>query len=105
MIVSVENISHLRGLMCPSCASGQPLSIEGSSTFVMYDECAESHTSVDWTMDSRCTCINCSYSATIREFKDGMRAQHDRSNMVGDALGRVNRPRNVQRRTSGQRYA
>lgn len=103
MIMSPENASVLRGLMCPSCSSKQPLCIDGSSTFTMYDDGSATYGAVVWNMDSRCTCGSCNHSATIREFREAIRLLHDRRHMVGDALNRVNRLSNVQRNTTASR--
>ena len=103
MIMSPENASFLRGLMCPMCFSKQPLLIDGSSTFTMYDDGSAAHGAIVWNMDSRCTCESCDHSATIREFREAIRLLHDRSHMVGDALNRVNRLSNVQRNTTASR--
>jgi hypothetical protein len=98
-MVPVFNTGRLVGLICPHCGSREPLNIESLVVVTVYDDSAlDLQSDAEWRPDSRCSCVNCGHSATVRDFNEACTAAYDSRNSVGDALGRyAGRPENANR--------
>lgn len=62
------NTNTLRGIGCPMCAALEGFAIDGTATFLVFDDGAEGFKNLAWSDDSPCTCLGCGHRATVREF-------------------------------------
>lgn len=68
----MSNTGLLNGMQCPQCDSYGPFNIETLAVIEVRDSAVEGWNQrygAEWTNDSWCQCVECSYTKTVGEFK------------------------------------
>lgn len=63
------NVNVLAGLKCPECGSLEPFRIVLTCWAEVYDEGITDTYEHEWTGESSCTCIKCSFRAKVKDFE------------------------------------
>jgi hypothetical protein len=69
VVFVMVNKNVLAGLKCPECESEGPLRIATSCWVEATDDGIEDSYEHEWTGQSACVCVMCSYSAKIKDFE------------------------------------
>ena len=66
------NTNCLANMACPQCKSYGPFDIEVKKWMTMHDDGSEESEdgTEEWGDDSRCHCLNCDYTAKVKDFAD-----------------------------------
>jgi hypothetical protein len=62
------NNNCLEGMRCPKCKSIEPFRMVVTCFATVYDSGVTDTVEPEWDDNSSCTCIECSHSATVKEF-------------------------------------
>lgn len=64
----MPNTNCLKGMQCPACESYEPIFIDASATFKVFDSGTDEFYEVEWEDMSRAWCL-CGFRGTVKDFQ------------------------------------
>lgn len=93
MVHLSPNTNCLEGFQCPQCGAFEPIHIECTTTFLMWDAGSDEHTDVNWEEHSACQCGSCDHAGTVSDFRSAADDDADDAPAVAvDATRASDRP-------------